>query len=410
VLVANYHLFNNSGDAFHWGNAAHTGDCTQTFLFGQADGADYAYEGDVVYHEVFHAVTKQQMGPERELGGIRMLPEAVVLDARNINEGLSDLFSCTYTDDSSYSQYLDQYYWAYVPRELDNAFSCPVSLTGSRHQDSELFSGPLWEAHQALGTPFLVAVIDAIAMLPEDVTYDEASLVLESVVEAELGGAAAETVRDLLDARGAYEPCTRIVPHDAFERQKMFLESPLGSDDLTWVPIRPPPFQIAFAVPDGADTVHFTFGREDLWGDEYDINLLLKPAEPIAFGYQQAGAQVTVTGDSPGGLAGLNSGAGSFSAIPGETVFGAFYNLGADKVAIVDLAVAFSCEAGDGCPAPGDTDGTADGTGGTDEGETGSTGAGGSGGGGCGCRAGDRAGPGAAFGLVVLAARRRRRA
>jgi MYXO-CTERM domain-containing protein len=413
TLVANYHLFNNAGTAFKWGNAAHTGDCEQTFLFGQTDNADYAYEGDVAYHEVFHAVTSGQMGVDRELRSVRMLPEAVVLDARNVNEALSDLFSCTFTDDPDYSQYLAQYYWAYVPRTLDNAYSCPNSLTGSRHQDSEFFSAALWDAHDSLGAPMLTAVIDAIAMFNEDTTYDEAASTIVAIVDAELGPEAAATLQSSFESRGLFDRCERVVPHDMLERDRMFVYQPFNTDTFNWEPIRPPSYQISFAFPDDADTVSFSFQMEDSWGDDFALAMLTKEGSPIGFTYEVAEQTVTVSGDSTGMVGQLNAGGGSFTGTPGETSYTAFYNTGTDRVAINTLQVEFSCTNPDGCmpPSEDDTGGTGDtDTGGTGEDdETGDAGADGGDGAdkGCGCRT--QGTPANAAWLLLLAALRRRR-
>ena len=116
--------------------------------FGQGPRRDYAYDGDVIYHELTHAVVDHTLHLEfwhvDALGAIDA-PGAM-------NEGLADYFSSAITGDPDVGEYAskDISQNLGVIRTLANKDSCPANVSGEVHDDSTLFSGGLWETRQAL--------------------------------------------------------------------------------------------------------------------------------------------------------------------------------------------------------------------------------------------------------------------
>ncbi len=116
--------------------------------FGQGPNRDYAYDGDVVYHELTHAVIDRTL---------RLVPWH--LDSRGaidapgaMNEGLADYFSSAITGDPDVGEYAskDASQNGGILRTLANQDKCPTALAGEVHFDSTLFSGALWQARTAV--------------------------------------------------------------------------------------------------------------------------------------------------------------------------------------------------------------------------------------------------------------------
>ncbi|HRG98685.1 MAG TPA: hypothetical protein PLR99_20680 [Polyangiaceae bacterium] len=116
--------------------------------FGQGPRRDYAYDGDVVYHEFGHAVVDHSLKLE-----------AWTIDARgasaapgSMNEGLADYFSSAIAGDPDVGEYASKDFsaTATVIRTLDNKDTCDSAIVGEVHYDSTLFSGAMWEARSKL--------------------------------------------------------------------------------------------------------------------------------------------------------------------------------------------------------------------------------------------------------------------
>lgn len=116
--------------------------------FGQGPRRDYAYDGDVVYHEFGHAVVDHSLKLESwtiDAGGASAAPGSM-------NEGLADYFSSAITGDPDVGEYASKDFsqTATVIRTLDNKDTCDSAIVGEVHYDSTLFSGALWETRTKL--------------------------------------------------------------------------------------------------------------------------------------------------------------------------------------------------------------------------------------------------------------------
>ena len=117
-------------------------------FFGQGTERDYAYDGDVVYHEFTHAIVDKTL----KLGQYTLDSFGVSAAPSAMNEGLADFFSSSITNDPE----LGEYAGASVLgnggsiRNMVNGDTCSNSVVGEAHADSTLFSGGLWDARAQL--------------------------------------------------------------------------------------------------------------------------------------------------------------------------------------------------------------------------------------------------------------------
>lgn len=400
TLVANYKVYTDDG-YIAIGNASYLGDCEVTAVFGQGPGADWGYDGDIVYHELTHGLIETRMGPDRSLGRARPRTEGVLVDAGAIGEAIADFVSAAITGDPVHGDYVAQYGGG-QGRSADNDHTCPASLTGEVHFDSEPFTAALWEAHASVGDPLVVAVIDAVALMPEDVTFEEASMLVEEVTAASIGDAAAEIVGSAFAARGLHD-CVRSVAWDALQRPLWLYPKSLQG---LYAPMRPPPLQVTFAVPPDADRLRVDFDIEVLpsagWEPVADVHALVKSGAPITFGYSDDGDTTIVDADPDQHLASVNDGMFELEVVPGDAVHLAFFNQGIHITRIDDIVATFATvPPDDGTSSAGGTDddsGTSSAGSGDDRGPSG-----------CGCTIRNRAPPsmlGGVWPMLILARRR----
>lgn len=105
---------------------------------------DFAYDGDVVFHEFMHAVTASLVGKLNTLG---LDPFGIHSEPGSLNEAWSDYFSASMSEKSTIGEYAsskDGFGEASL-RNIDNNASCPDDVIGESHNDSLIWSGALWE-------------------------------------------------------------------------------------------------------------------------------------------------------------------------------------------------------------------------------------------------------------------------
>jgi MYXO-CTERM domain-containing protein len=185
--------------------------------FGQGPKRDYAYDGDVVYHEFMHAVvnaTIQLVGtPHRDEFGVSVSPGGM-------NEALADYFSSVLTGDPDVGEYAST---DFAPnqtaiRSLDNPDSCPSAIGGEVHQDATLFSGSLWDLRTTLSPEdqdkLDAAIFSAMSSAPTgDLGYGDLAKLIQEAVKASMGQAMADKVGESFTKRGILPSCNRILEH-----------------------------------------------------------------------------------------------------------------------------------------------------------------------------------------------------
>lgn len=282
-------------------NAYYSGSCEleegPTMVFGQGSGADFGFDGDVVYHELGHGIV-QQLTPEG-LTTATKRSDGLLRDARGINEAIADYHTIMITQEPEMADYVGRY-WAELDRawirDAENEKQCPRDMAGQEHNDGEPFTGALWAARRRIGGDKLDGVVLAsLALLPADVTLEQASAALLEVASAELDAGnwtAADyeelertfAGRNLLDCprvtEGSVEP----------EKDGRFLYVRGKGSNVT--PFWPGPLQLRHTVPSGSDNVVVSFkasGQGNSTGqpvdDSIDPRVLVKRGAPITFEY-----------------------------------------------------------------------------------------------------------------------------
>ncbi|MBI3178864.1 MAG: M36 family metallopeptidase, partial [Deltaproteobacteria bacterium] len=148
---------------------------------------DFAYDGDVVYHEFTHAIVHtfvpDLLSSWHDEQGSHVEPGAM-------NEGWADYFSASFTNDSVTGQYSAPGLTGETGlRDADNDAACPEALIGEVHQDSLPWSGALWEIRTAVEASLGAGAI---------ADYDR--LLLTTLAEADPDESMARGAQRILDA------------------------------------------------------------------------------------------------------------------------------------------------------------------------------------------------------------------
>lgn len=105
---------------------------------------DFAYDSSIVFHEFGHAIVhtlnEDLLQASKDKYGVNGDPGA-------LNEGWADYFSSSFTDESKIGTYGAFGFTSGEVglRDADNDKRCPDDLTGEVHDDSEPWTGALWE-------------------------------------------------------------------------------------------------------------------------------------------------------------------------------------------------------------------------------------------------------------------------
>jgi MYXO-CTERM domain-containing protein len=266
--------------------------------FGQGPTRDLSIDGDVVYHELTHAVIAATIRlvnhPRLDAYGASYAPGAM-------NEGLADYFSSTITGDPHFGEYAAADLAPGSPwiRSLEEPDACPTAIAGEPHQDATLFSGALWSVRASLSHSQAEAldgaIFKAMSSAPSgDLAYEELGELIRAEVAASMGEEVAGQIADAFAARGVFPRCTRVL-----EDQGEPLLGPEGFFSAWFAPgtqsvgikgYAPGVVQVHSELPAGTTSVGIRFHRIHLLGGfsagtPFAPKLLVKlGAGPITFG------------------------------------------------------------------------------------------------------------------------------
>jgi hypothetical protein len=271
-MVANFHWLEPSPGypelAFGpYNNAYFSGACEiadgPTMLFGQGASVDFAYDGDVVYHELGHGIVAQ-LAPDG-LRQFALRPEGVLMDARALNEAIADYHTLMITERPEMAEYVG-FYWPQLDdgwiRNAENESQCPRDMAGQPHNDSAPFTAALWAARRRVGGAKLdPVVIGSLPLLAGDATLESAAAALLQVAAAEREAGVWTTwdydqLERALAARNLLD-CKRVVDDPASLDEPRFLY--LRSNGNSVSPFWPGPVQYRQVVGLGADNLLVTF-------------------------------------------------------------------------------------------------------------------------------------------------------
>lgn len=154
-----------------------------TLVFGQGAVHDYAYDGDVVYHEFGHAVTDQISS----LGFFASGPSDNYQPLA-INEGTSDYWAAAVQGDPLIGESIGSVegYMGSL-RGLEDMVRCPADLLGEGHADGRIWSTFGWAVRGVVGQTRADALwFTTMASLSGGVTLAQATSTLLATVASEV--------------------------------------------------------------------------------------------------------------------------------------------------------------------------------------------------------------------------------
>lgn len=233
------------------------GDGRGDVAFGQGGSVDFAYDGDVVYHEFSHSV----IGTVTSLGFFGADEYGVTFAPLALNEGSADLFSLILTGDAQLGAYAGSGFGGGgAIRDLERDRSCPDDLYGEAHADGEIWGSLGWNLIQALGPETSMQLVygTVIGWTDPSLTYGDAgqSLVDTAAELRDAGGLTPDQhaqVTALVEDSGLVG-CVRVIPLDDGRKPTLFTQY-IGLADLVGhIPLTA---QFSIEVPEGATAVEF---------------------------------------------------------------------------------------------------------------------------------------------------------
>lgn len=286
TLLVNFSRLSSDGGYVPFDNAVFTGECGSygpTLIFGQGTIVDYAYDGDVIYHELGHGSVAAAT-PDG-LWRWSCHTRGCSRDASAIAETIADYHTIMLTDEPTIAEYVAMERGGY--RNADNDKSCPADITGEPHLDSEIFTGALWTMRNELGERVDTLVLELLPSLPPDLSFETYALRLSEFAEMSGLFASDELARidEALDDRGLFD-CDRVVTLDRFPRTQWIEPRDLDEDG------RSGPAQLSIEFPAGVTEIrlHYSVAQvSDAWERE-------RPGSLIRALVRNDGAPITFSG------------------------------------------------------------------------------------------------------------------
>lgn len=121
--------------------------------FFQGD-RDFAYDGDVIFHEFTHATITTLL--VQKLNTLGLDPFGISAEPGSLNEGWADYFAAAFTNDPVVGEYaaVKDGFGETSLRNIDNQNKCPNDIVGEIHNDSQVWSGALWEIRQEVSNKY----------------------------------------------------------------------------------------------------------------------------------------------------------------------------------------------------------------------------------------------------------------
>ncbi len=296
-------------------------------VFFQGD-RDFAYDGDVVFHEFMHAVTTSMVNKLNSLGlnqwGIHSEPGS-------LNEAWSDYFAAAFTGDSAIGEYaaIKGAYGEASLRDIDSQASCPENVIGEVHNDAKVWSGGLWELRQqiqqqygdSIAIDFDRAVLAALAQASISEDFKTASDKLLNTIRErpELGSKIADMADTVLSKRGLKD-CFRAFSLSSVNNLNQLSQHPkdmLFVASKTQIGLKnyaPASSQLKIAIPAGTRAIdlswrQFLGGTGALLGTEttpantsniIPLGVIMSFDEPIEWRFKNATAMPYKNGQELG--------------------------------------------------------------------------------------------------------------
>ncbi len=262
---------------------------------GQIGDVDMAHWMPVTVHEYGHAIMGQRLS--------RGAPAAfgASLDGLALAEGFCDYFSSAVTghpvhadfgmspgDELDYSPcgvpVARPYAWE-RRRDLNEALTCPESLTGQMHADGQILSSALWALRAELGESVDAVAIAAVKGFGASASLEDAAKTLIAQAQQLLDATAAARFSEVLTERGL-TGCARVAaPEQIGARGHDMTFVPWLNISDAFGPAQGAPLQLALEVPQGAAELSLSMSVYTPQASP-TVDLLLKRGEPVTFDFE----------------------------------------------------------------------------------------------------------------------------
>lgn len=306
-VVVNRYTLDDEGERLPTGGAFFVDDCdndaTPTLVIGQGRYADYAYDADIIFHEMGHSVI-QHLSPEG-LADRKLTPTGIISEAGALNEGLADYLAITLSGDPEMGEYIGRFSVDQTTpfiRSGENDKVCPDDLSGQWHNDGLVASGALWSARQRVGAQIVDAILlETLPRLSPDSSLDDFGRTFLGVAgefrdAGTLDGEGYALIERGLAGRGLLD-CPHVITDVELTTDGKRMVMIPGDDTIT--PFAPGPLQLRYEVPEG-ETEVTVFATVSLSGsqEEPEITVLMRTGdEPITFTYEVVDDVIVVSGD-----------------------------------------------------------------------------------------------------------------
>ncbi|NLH48445.1 MAG: M4 family metallopeptidase [Myxococcales bacterium] len=289
-------------------------------VFGQGSHADFAYDGETIYHEFGHLINYATAGLEYNI----YADEYGLCNLTNaLNEGLADTFSWLVSGNpTALFAYLEQTAGPGFSRDVDNDLAFPRDLRGFDPTDGGIIAGANFAVYQQLAAEpglspevFTRLILLTLLELPQSEEPDSFAKYADTflaILESEGLSEAAPAIREIFTARGLYETvrAKEITDYREADHQLLIVG---GTYDAPWnvsmdlriedavLAAAPAYVQGIVDLPSGASTLVITatlLSAPDapMYPDptDWDLRLYLRRVEPIRYVEQTDGTfQVT---------------------------------------------------------------------------------------------------------------------
>ncbi len=274
-------------------NAFYTNQCDPekgvAMLFGQGSDVDFAYDGDVVYHELGHGVVAM-LTPEG-LNGRKLREDGSLVDAGGMNEAIADYMAYMMTDDPRVAEYVGRFWTSTTRKQIrtgENTKRCPDDTIGQVHNDGEPFAAALWSVRSRVGESVDTLVLRALPLMPSDASLEEGADALLTIA-SELVAESTWTADDValleraLATRGLID-CPRVITDRAEVEDGRTMH--LRRRNATLQPFLPGPMQLRYVVPPGTERLEVQFGLRGVDDEGNTAAVLVKRDDSmIRFSY-----------------------------------------------------------------------------------------------------------------------------
>jgi hypothetical protein len=248
--------------------------CAEIALGGSltSPGRDFAYDGEVIYHEYTHGVIMDTMVWSSNIDvdqfGHDYSPDG-------LSEGTADYYALTVTDCPVLGEYALAGFGG--TRTADNDRVCPDGIIGEGHNDGQLWSGTLWDIRDQIGAAKTDRLVLAVlAALPGAPSFSDAGSTLVSQANALEGSVLDAGDADIVEAAVAARQligCERVIYLEDGELSQCFAD---GTYYYSWhdpVDYMTCGVQFAVEAPAGARRVvlRFTVVAASSYTPDYDV-------------------------------------------------------------------------------------------------------------------------------------------